>query len=202
MKIVGVLLSCGAGLGAICCAAAGADLRVVPSVDVARYLGTWYEIASIPVSFQAFCAGGTTATYTLLPDGKIEVLNQCYTAAGERKEAIGRAWVADKATGAKLKVSFVSFLGLWLFAADYWIIDLGTDYEYAVVGHPNRNYGWILSRTPTLPEEVLAGIKARLTAQGYDVARFRMTDQSRSIAEAPKTPPAEHSYTAPCDGRK
>jgi apolipoprotein D and lipocalin family protein len=202
MKMLGVLLFCGAGLGAICGAAAAAELRVVSFVDVERYLGTWYEIASIPVSFQAFCAGGTTATYTLLPDGKIEVLNQCYTAEGERKKAVGRAWVADKATNAKLKVSFVSFLGLWLFAADYWIIDLGADYEYAVVGHPNRNYGWVLSRTPTLPEEVLAGIKARLTAQGYDVARFRMTDQSRSIAEAPKTPPAEHSYTAPCDGRK
>jgi len=202
MKMLGVLLSGGAGLGAICCAAAGADLRVVPSVDVARYLGTWYEIASIPVSFQAFCAGGTTATYTLLPDGKIEVLNQCYTAEGKKKQAIGRAWVADKATNAKLKVSFVSFLGLWLFAADYWIIDLGADYEYAVVGHPNRNYGWILSRTSTLPEQVLVGIKARLAEQGYDVTRFRTTDQSRSIAEAPKTPPAEHPYTAPCDGSK
>jgi apolipoprotein D and lipocalin family protein len=197
-----LLILCGVGLGAIGGTAAGAELRVVEHVDLERYLGTWYEIASIPAPFQSFCAGGTTATYTLLPNGKIEVKNACYTASGEQKVAVGRAWVADKKTNARLKVSFVSFLGLWLFAADYWVIDLGPNYEYAVVGHPSRKYGWILSRTPSLSEDVLQGIKARLVAQGYDVSRFKTTDQSRFIAEPPKTPSSGHSYTAPCDGTK
>jgi apolipoprotein D and lipocalin family protein len=179
-----VALVGGVALGTIGTAAAAADLRVVSHVDLGRYVGTWYEIASIPASFQSFCTGGTTTTYTLLPDGKIEVTNQCYSASGEQKKAIGRAWVADPATNAKLKVSFVSFLGFWLFSADYWILDLGPNYEYAVVGHPSRNYGWILSRTPTLSEDVLAGIRSRLAAQGYDVSRFRMTDQSRFTPEA------------------
>ncbi|MBC7222356.1 lipocalin family protein [Candidatus Bipolaricaulota bacterium] len=75
-------------------------------------------------------------------------------------------------------MSFVNLFGLWLFAGDYWVIDLAEDYSYAVVGHPNRNYGWILSRTPTLPEDVLAGIRQRLKAKGYDWSRFRLIDQT------------------------
>ena len=172
-----VALLGGVALGAIGAGAATADLRVVDHVDLGRYLGTWYEIASIPTPFQSFCARGTTATYRLLSDGKIEVTNQCYTASGERKVAVGRAWVPDPKTPAKLKVSFVSFLGLWLFAADYWIVDLGPNYGYAVVGHPSRNYGWILSRTPTHGRDDLARICAHLASQGYDVSRFRTTDQ-------------------------
>ncbi len=177
-----VALLGGVALGAVGTPAGASGLRVVSHVDLGRYVGTWYEIASIPASFQRFCAGGTTATYTALPNGRVEVLNQCYTSTGERKKALGRAWVVDKTTNARLKVSFVSLLGWWLFSADYWIIDLGERYEYAVVGHPSRKYGWILSRTPTLPQDVLAGIHSRLAAQGYDVSRFRMTDQTRSVA--------------------
>jgi len=177
-----VALLGGVALGTIGTTAGASGLRVVSHVDLGRYVGTWYQIASIPASFQSFCAGGTTATYTVLENGQVEVQNQCYTSTGERRKAVGRAWVSDKTTNARLKVSFVSLFGWWLFSADYWIIDLGHRYEYAVVGHPSRNYGWILSRTPTLPPDVLAGIRSRLAAQGYDVSRFRLTDQSRFVA--------------------
>ena len=179
----------GVAMGTIGPAAGASGLRVVSHVDLGRYVGTWYEIASIPASFQRFCAGGTTATYSVLPNCQIQVTNQCYTSTGERKKAVGRAWVVDKTTNARLKVSFVSLFGWWLFSADYWIIDLGGRYEYAVVGHPSRNYGWILSRTPTLPEDVLAGIHSRLAAQGYDVSRFRMTDQSLFVARGEGSTP-------------
>jgi len=154
------------------------ELQVVGQVDLSRYLGKWYEIAHIPVFFQKGCAGGTTATYTLVKEGTVGVVNQCCTSDGQKKEARGRAWVVDKKTNAKLKVSFVSFFGFYLFAGDYWIIDLGSDYEYAVVGHPSRNIGWILSRTPTLPADVLKGIGERLKAQGYDFSQFKMTNQT------------------------
>jgi len=154
------------------------ELQVVDQVDLSRYLGKWYEIAHIPVFFQKGCAGGTTATYTLVKEGTVGVVNQCCTSDGQKKEARGRAWVVDKKTNAKLKVSFVSFLGFYLFAGDYWIIDLGPNYEYAVVGHPSRSIGWILSRTPSLPPDVLKGIAERLQAQGYDFLQFKMTDQS------------------------
>jgi len=153
------------------------ELKVVDYVDLNRYLGKWYEIARIPVFFQKECAGGVTAEYALMKDGKISVVNQCCTEEGKVKQAKGRAWVVDKKTNAKLKVSFVPFLGLWLFAGDYWISDLGPQYEYAVIGNPSRSIGWILSRTPTLPDEVMKGIAERLKAQGYDFSRFKMTDQ-------------------------
>lgn len=156
------------------------ELKTVSKVDLGRYLGKWHEIAAIPQSFQKQCAFGTTATYSLRDDGDVAVQNQCYTSEGKLSKATGRAWVIDKATNAKLKVSFVPFLKWDFLSGDYWVIDLGPDYEYAVVGHPSRAYGWILSRTPELPRDTLDGIIKRLEAQGYDFSKFKMTDQKRA----------------------
>lgn len=158
--------------------AKGTEPTVVQTVDLSRYLGRWYEIARIPVWFQKECACGTTAEYTLVKDGVVSVVNRCYTSKGEVKEAKGRAWVVDKKTPAKLKVSFFSLFGFWLFGGHYWIIDLDPDYQYAVVGHPRRTLGWILSRTPRLSEEVLDTIAERLEANGYSFSQFKMSDQT------------------------
>jgi apolipoprotein D and lipocalin family protein len=149
------------------------ELQAVRRVDLQRYLGTWYEIASFPQSFQRGCTA-TTATYSLREDGEIEVLNQCRKGSvdGPLDKAKGVARVADKATNAKLEVSF--FRPFW---GAYWIIDLGPDYEYAVVGHPSRDYLWILSRTPELSEETYRNILTRLQAQGYDTSRLVRTRQ-------------------------
>ena len=146
-------------------------LETVVHVDLARYVGTWYEIASFPQSFQKGCVA-TTATYTIRADGDLDVLNPCRKDAldGPEKSALGRARVVDGATNAKLEVSF--FRPFW---GDYWIVDLGADYDYAVVGHPGRDYLWILSRTPTMPEATYEGILARLKTQGYDTSRLKRT---------------------------
>jgi apolipoprotein D and lipocalin family protein len=148
-------------------------LRTVEKVELSRYLGTWYEIAAFPQSFQKGCTA-STATYALRPDGEVDVLNRCRDGSpdGPERSASGRARVVDRATGAKLEVSF--FRPFW---GDYWIIDLGRDYEYAVVGHPSRDYLWILSRTPALPEATSRAILARLQAQGYETARLVRTLQ-------------------------
>ncbi len=150
------------------------SLVTVPHVDLARYSGTWYEIASYPQRFEKGCTG-TTATYTLRADGTVEVVNRCARDSlnGRTTVARGRAKVVDKTSNAKLKVSF-----FWPFWGDYWIIDLGRDYEYAVVGHPSRKYLWILSRTPTMAPEVYEGILERLRGQGYDTGRLRTTLQN------------------------
>jgi apolipoprotein D and lipocalin family protein len=155
-------------------AAAPPPLETVPHVELARYVGTWYEIASYPQRFQKGCTG-TTATYTLRNDGTVEVLNRCARDSlnGRVTVARGRARVVDKQSNAKLKVSF-----FWPFWGDYWIIDLGRDYEYAVVGHPSRKYLWILSRTPVLDDAVYDGILERLRAQGYDTTRLVRTLQA------------------------
>ncbi len=146
-------------------------LETVAHVDLARYVGTWYEIASFPQSFQRGCVA-TTATYTIRGDGDIDVLNRCRKDAldGKEKSALGRARVVDGATNAKLEVSF--FRPFW---GDYWIVDLGADYDYAVVGHPGRDYLWILSRAPAMPEATYEGILERLKAQGYDTSRLKRT---------------------------
>lgn len=174
---MGLLLGAAGLLGISAACGSGSELRVVPRVDLNRYLGRWYEIAAIPAWFEKSCSGGTTAVYSQLPNGNVRVMNQCFEAGGKPKQAKGEAWVADKTTNAKLKVSFVPRLRWNFLAGDYWIIDLGPDYEYAVVGSPSRGYGWILSRTPVLSEETLQGIRERLAQQGYDFAKFKMTDQ-------------------------
>lgn len=151
-------------------------LETVARVDLSRYLGTWYEIGSFPQRFQQGCTG-TTATYTLREDGDIDVLNRCHkgSLAGEEDTAQGRARVVDRATNAKLEVSF--FRPFW---GDYWIIQLADDYSYAVVGHPGRDYLWVLSRSPTMPAETFQGIEARLQAQGYETARIQRTLQAQA----------------------
>src|SRR5512140_3247330 len=133
-------------------------LETVAHVDLSRYVGTWYEIANFPQSFQRGCTA-TTATYTLRPDGDIDVLNRCRKGSleGEEKAASGRARVVDGSTNAKLEVSF--FRPFW---GDYWIIDLAEDYSYAVVGHPGRDYLWILSRTPAMADATYQAILTRL----------------------------------------
>jgi apolipoprotein D and lipocalin family protein len=157
----------------------------VTYVDLKRYAGTWFEIAKIPNRFQKQCVGGTTARYSLRDDGRIDVVNSCLTEDGSRDETRGVARIEDKISNARLKVSFVRFLGFSLFWGDYWVIGLADDYSYAVVGTPDRKYGWILSRTPQLPEEELDRIFSLLRAQGYDPADFEMTRQSAARSPAP-----------------
>ena len=158
-------------------------VKVVDSVSMQRYAGLWYEIAKIPNRFQKKCAGGTTALYEIRDDGKINVINRCYDKEGRLIEAKGIAKVVDPSSNAKLKVSFVKFIGIRLFWGDYWIIGLGKNYDYAVVGTPNRKYGWILARSKTLPETTLAEIFSLLRDNGYDPTDFQMTDQA--IPEEP-----------------
>ena len=148
-------------------------LETVNFVDLERYIGQWYEIARYHHRFQEGCVG-SKATYSLRDDGKITVINECYdkSFSGKLRSVKGKAWVVDKETNAKLKVSF-----FWPFSGDYWIIDLGRDYEYAVIGHPNRKYLWILSRTPDMDEEVYQAILVRLQKQEYDTSKLIRTDQ-------------------------
>ena len=153
-------------------------LQTVEQVDLTRYLGRWFEVAKLPNRFQDHCACDTTAEYEALDDGRIRVVNRCRDPQGQMDEARGVARVVDSDTNAQLEVSFFSILGFHLFWGDYWIIDLGEDYEYAVVGEPDRRYGWILSREPTLTETTRSQIDARLRQAGYRPADFEDSCQS------------------------
>ena len=121
-------------------------LKTVSQVDLNKYVGLWYEIAKIPNKFQEQCAYGTTAEYKLEEDGNIQVINKCYTKDNEADIAEGLAKVVDKKSNSKLEVSFFSILGIRPFWGDYWIIGLDDNYQWAIVGSPNRKYGWVLRR--------------------------------------------------------
>lgn len=148
------------------------ELEVVSSVDLSRYVGRWYEIARLPNRFEKKCADSVTATYALRSDGKIEVVNRCRKSSGEYMTAKGKAKVVDKQTNAKLKVTF-----FWPFYGDYWILDLGPNYEYAVVGDPSRDYLWILSRTPRIEDELYQQLLVKMAGRGFKTELMIKTPQ-------------------------
>jgi len=143
-----------------------APLRTVERVDLSRYAGRWYEIARLPNRFQKHC-GESTAVYSLRDDGELDVVNSCRNGKdGTVKQAKGRAWVVDPASNARLKVTF-----FWPFRGDYWIMELGRGYEYAVVGTPDRKYLWVLSRVAIMEEELYTAIMQRAEQQGFDIKK-------------------------------
>ena len=141
------------------------ELQVVPYVNIERYLGKWYEIALYPNWFEKECFR-STAFYEKLENGQIKVTNQCHMNGpdGELNKAIGIASIADNKTNAKLKVQF-----FWPFKGDYWIIDLDKDYQYAIVSEPDRQYLWILSRSPTMDTQMLESLKVKIREKGFDL---------------------------------
>lgn len=149
------------------------SLETVPRVELQRYLGKWYEIAKFPNRFQKGC-DCATAQYSLRDDGDIRVENQCVKENENHtlKSTTGKAWIVDPITYAKLKVRF-----FWPFSGDYWIIDLGENYEYSVVSEPERNYLWILSRSPEILEPVYQGILERLREKDFDLTRLQKSRQ-------------------------
>jgi apolipoprotein D and lipocalin family protein len=163
-------------VGALALAGATTPLRTVERVDLNRYVGKWYEIARYPNRFENSCDRDVTAEYSRRNDGKIRVLNSCVTAAGKLKRAEGTAIVVDTQTNAQLKVTF-----FWPFYGKYWVIDLGPNYEYAVVGEPSRKYLWILSRSPKLPEATYHDILQRIAQQSYETAKLVPTRQASSL---------------------
>ena len=155
-------------------------VRTVDAVDLGRYLGDWFEIARFPNRFQRTCAGDVQAGYARRPDGRIDVINRCRTANGNVIEARGIARVVDSRTSAKLKVRFapaaLSFLPfVW---GDYWILGLADDYSWAVVGSPDRDYLWILARTPMPDPGRFASAVAVARANGFDVERLTKTSHT------------------------
>ncbi len=155
------------------------QVKTIPSLDVPRYLGTWYEIAKFPNWFQKKCVSNTKAVYSVRPDGNLKVLNSCKTAEGTLSEAEGTARQIGPKDSPKLEVRFapawLSFLPMvW---GDYWVIDLDPQYQVAAVSDPRREYLWILSRTPQLDKKVYDELLQRLQAQQFDVRKLEATTQ-------------------------
>ena len=151
----------------------------IASLDVPKYLGTWYEVAKFPNRFQNLCAANTRAEYRLLDSGQIEVINRCQKSNGEMAEAVGTARQIGGEHSPKLKVRFapawLSFLPMvW---GNYWVIDLDAGYRLAAVSEPGREYLWILSRTPKVEPAVYDALLQRLQAMGFDTGRLEVSPQ-------------------------
>lgn len=160
-------------------------LPVVDSIDFARYAGRWYEIARLPNFFQRNCAADVFAEYSLREDGRIRVYNRCRRENGAIDDVDGVAQpVDDRGPNSRLEVSFLPRWLRWIpFTwGDYWVIELGADYDYAVVGTPSRGYLWILARAPKLDDALIDGILQRVAKLGFDAGAVQRTVQGDAAA--------------------
>lgn len=155
---------------ASCSTAQQAPLATVTSVDLNRYLGNWYEVSMIPNRFQKVCASDTQANYSLQntwTGDSVKVVNRCRKGDGTLETAVGVAKIVEGSNNAKLKVAFFR-----PFYGNYWILALGNDYDWVLVGEPAREYGWVLSRTPTLSETNLNLAMSKAEQLGYSRKQF------------------------------
>jgi apolipoprotein D and lipocalin family protein len=148
-------------------------LETVASVDLVKYSGKWYEIASYPAFFQKGC-NNTSAEYQVTENGYIIVINRCNkdSVDGVEKSIKGKAFAVKKSNNTKLKVQF-----FWPFKGDYWIIGLADDYSWAVVSQPDRKYLWILSRTPFMEESIYKKVIQLIIDKGFNPELLRKTKQ-------------------------
>lgn len=153
--------------------AADEPLEPVPDLDINRYAGTWYEIARLPNRFEDQCAGDIRATYTPLESGRIRVVNACRNHDGENEAVVGQARKSGTHP-AKLEVRFApAWLGWLPFVwADYWVVALDEDYQWAIVGEPDRRYLWFLTRTPAVDQATFDDLRARATALGFELDKL------------------------------
>jgi len=141
--------------------------QTVKNVNIGKYLGTWYEVARFPHSFEKNL-DRVTATYSVREDGKIKVENTGYLPDGKQKTAIGKAYIPDASDASRLKVSF-----FWIFYGDYFILELDEkNYQWAMVGSGTSDYLWILSRAPKLDDKIYAELLNRAGSRGYDLSKL------------------------------
>jgi apolipoprotein D and lipocalin family protein len=151
----------------------------IATLDVPRYMGTWYEIAKFPNRFQIQCVANTRAQYVAQSNGTVQVLNSCQTTEGRIIEALGLAKQVGSTTSPQLQVRFAPAWLSWLplVWGDYWVIDLDPDYQLAAVSDAKREYLWVLSRTPHVADPIYDALLKRLQAQHFDVHQLERTPQ-------------------------
>lgn len=147
----------------------------VRSLDLNRYAGRWHEIARLPMFFERKCLNGVTATYTPNPDGTVRVDNTCRTRKGQMA-ITGLARIKDDQPAA-LEVRFAPGWLSWLPVswADYWVIEVDPDYQWAVIGSPGQKHLWILARKTSMDRALLQTLKEHSRQRGYDVDKLIIT---------------------------
>lgn len=149
-------------------------------VDLPRYMGKWYEVARLPYFTQRRCVKDVYAEYALGEDGMMYVTNRCTRKDGVVGKAKALARVVDPATNSRFEISFRTLYGVHVLWDDYWVIGLGDDYDYALVGQPTRRRGWVLSRDPRPPEDKINQWLAEFADKGFPAQDFIRTRQESS----------------------
>lgn len=154
-------------------------LTTVASLDVPRYMGTWFEVAKYPNWFQKKCSSATQAAYSLVADGRVQVINRCRQSGGEWTEAVGLARQLGPSNSPRLEVRFAPSWLSWLpfVWGNYWVIDLDEDYQLVAVSEPRREYLWVLSRTPKVDPVRYQQLVDRLRQKGFDPDKLQVTLQ-------------------------
>jgi apolipoprotein D and lipocalin family protein len=156
------------------------DPTPVPALDLDRYLGTWYEIARLPMRHEPADYTDISATYSLQPGGKVRVDNRALDGDGTLQESVGEASVVPGSGNAKLEVTFLPEGLRWIpfTKGDYWVLRIDPDYRTSLVGGPGCRYLWLLSRTPQLDAATRDDYLATARAQGYDLSDLVRTPHS------------------------
>lgn len=161
--------------------AARPTLKTVAKVSTDRYLGKWYEIAHFPQWFQKGCVSAT-ADYSQNKDGTIGVLNTCFRVDGSQRTVVGVAEPVD-ASNNRLRVSFPGNFFARMAPVpkegNYWIIDISRDYQHAVVGTPDRQFLWFLSRSPAISKRQFDRMKDTAAEQGFDLSKLVVDQHTR-----------------------
>ena len=158
------------------------EVTAIVDIDLQKWLGTWYQLAHIPAWFDIFCDGGTIANYSLDTTGDVIVDNSCVDPAGDIQHQIGRAKILDSQQPGQLAVAFFG-QEPEESGANYWILYRSANYDFAVVGHPQREFGWILSRNPVAKQSQIDLAATILVSYGYNLADFVLTDQRANIEQ-------------------
>ncbi len=162
--------------------AAGQTAQPVSTLDLTRFEGEWYEVAHLPTKSEKHCVRDTIVLYAArYKPRQFQVVTTCKTKQGfsDVKNMNGKR--ADKSSDGKLKVTTI-----WPFCVQEWVLALGDNYEWALVGSPNHKLLWVLSRSPSLAPEVLIAIEAKATAQGYEASRLVAVPQ-QLVTPAPRS---------------
>lgn len=149
------------------------SIQTVSNFDLNRYLGTWYEIARLPMKYQPEDSTDISAQYSLNENGNVKVDNRCLDEHQKLDGSVGEATIVDGPNG-KLEVSFLPEGFRWIpfTKGDYWVLKLDADYQTALVGEPNLKYLWILHRETTLDEATKREYLSYAESLGYDLSEL------------------------------
>jgi len=172
-KVFGIGLLC-LSLLTLAPAVKAQEVTPVPKLDLNKFTGTWYEMARYPNKRQKNC---TKDAIVLIAKADktdhIQIVTSCDTKTPYADVRNGTGKAQDKSGDGKLKVSY-----MWPFTSKYWVLGYGEDYRWALIGSPNHKNLWILSKTPTLNQEVLTEIRAKATAEGFAPGKLVTTQQT------------------------